>query len=395
MKTIVAILGTSGAKVVKCLPGEAHKPALYDLSLFQKKSNSYKNSTEFLLDQFEGEFIFIGTACAIMFQKALLKEALRDKSVRFVEISDNDLDEIFEHIFTILENNDEILLDVTHGFRHQPIMAIFASTLSQFLHRKSLHIIFAKEEEQFKKYRYIYLNEYIEITQISLLLTGFIRTFNFIPLKNITLFNTKIFEGFTKSLLSNDLKGVETNYLLLQSELTRLLQNQELQHLFTLLTEIKNILSPLDALKQNHTETYRKYLILSQITLDKNYIVVALSYLFESVRGYCVDGFKPILKGVKIKKGYNLDTAVMDTISNFERNGKPNKIQTKYANIYNNNKNNFSRISAIYKEIRTLRNDLAHINYEKDFKDIKQMIHGISFKVETLFKDDVLQKINI
>ena len=346
MKTIVSILGTSGARIDKatCLPTDTGSSALYDLSLFQKESKRYKNSTEFLLEQFDERFIFIGTACAITFQKALLKEALKDKTVQFIEISDNDLDEIFEHIFAILENHDEILLDITHGFRHQPVMAIFASTLSQFLHRKSLHIIFAQEEERLKKYRYIYLDEYIEITHISLLLTGFIRTLNFIPLKNITLLNTKVFEGFSKSLLSNDLKGVEKNYLLLQNEIKKLLKNRELKYLFTLFYEIESTLSPLDALESEDTTIHQKYLILSEITLDKNYIVVALAYLFEAIREYCADRFKPYLEGIKINKGYDLNTAIMDTIINFRRNKKNNKIQEKYPELYRNNKNNFNRI---------------------------------------------------
>ncbi len=393
MKTIVAILGTSGAKVVKCLPGEAHKPALYDLSLFQKKSKSYKNSTEFLLDHFDESFIFIGTQCAIEFQKELLQKELENKNVRYIEVEDNDLDDIFENIFTILERHDEVLLDITHGFRHQPIMAIFASTLSKFLHNKSLQIIFAKEEVRLEKYRYIYLEEYIEITQLSLLLTGFIRTLNFIPLKNITLFNAKVFEDFSKSLLSNDLKGVEKNYTLLADELEKLMRHRELQHLFTLFGEIKSTLSPLNILKEKETTIYHKYLILSQITLDKNYIVVALAYLFEAIREYCTYGFSPYLKGISIKKGYELNTVVMDTIGNFKRNGRANKIQKRYPRLYENNKQIFQRIAHIYKEIRVLRNDLAHINYEKDFKDIKQMILKIGFKVEVLFREDVLQKI--
>ena len=103
MKTIVSILGTSGAKIdiQKCLPME-HTVAMYDLSLFGKESKEYRNSTEFLLDNFDEKFIFIDTNCAIKFQKALLKDRLEGKSVEFKEVSDNDLDEIFEYIFDIL-----------------------------------------------------------------------------------------------------------------------------------------------------------------------------------------------------------------------------------------------------------------------------------------------------
>ncbi len=397
MKTIVAILGTSGAKIDldTCLPKEEFPPALYDLSLFDKECKEYKNSTEFLLENYDKKFIFIGTPCAIDFQKVLLKDSLKDKDVEFKEVSENDLDEIFEKIFDILGKHKDIILDITHGFRHQPIMAIFASTLSQFLHKKTLKIIFAKEEERNKKYKYIYLDEYIEITQVSLILTGFIRTLNFIPIKNIKLFNVIVFENFSKSLLSNDLKGVEKNYTLLKNELDKLLKNNDLKHLFKLFENIKDKLSLFDELTSKDIKIYQKYLTLSKITLEKNYLVVALAYLFEAIREYCSYNFKKHLKEINIKKSYELNTSVMDTITNFKRNYKENQIQKKYKNLYKKNRTNFNRISTIYKEIRDLRNDLAHINYEKNFKDIKQIINGIAFKIETIFKDDILKNIKI
>lgn len=396
MQTVVSILGTSGAVFdhINCLP-KKHTKALYDLSLFKKESKEYKNSTEFLLDNFDEKFIFIGTKCAIKFQKALLKEKLNDKNVIFEEVSENNLDEIFEKIFKILEDNEDTILDITHGYRDQSIMAIFASTLSRFLDRKSLKIIFAKEEERFKRYRYIYLDEYIEITQISLIFTGFIRTLNFIPIKNIKLFKTKVFEDFSKSLLSNDIKGVEKNYTLLKNELDNLLKNSDLKYLYKLLEDIKGDLSPLNDLANEDIKTYQKYLVLSKITLEKNYLVVSLAYLFEAVREYCSYSFKSHLKGINIKKSYKLNTSVMDTVSNFKRNGKKNVIQKIYPNLYKKNRDIFRKIANEYEYIRKLRNDLAHINQEKDFKDIKQMIQGISLKVEVIFKDDILKNIKI
>lgn len=393
---IISILGTSGATIDhdRCLPHKVTDPALYDLSLFGKEAQSYQNATQFLLQNFDDRFVFIGTACAITFQKALLASDLEGKDVTFTEVSENDLDEIFEEIYAFLEDQDNIILDVTHGFRHQPIMAIFASTLSQFLERKALRIIFAKEEERFKKYKYVYLDDYIEITQISLLLSGFIRTLNFIPIKQMRLLNNHIFENFSKSLLSNDLKGVEKNYLLLNKELHRLLAEDELHHLHKLIYKIKEELTPFEAFDKT-TKTYEKYLSLSKITIDKNYIVVSLAYVFESFREYCTEKFRPLLTGLKIRPGYRTNTAVMDTIGNFHRNGKKNLLQEKYPELYLKNKAKFERVHIIYREVQMLRNDLAHINLTKNFEDTRQMLNNIIFKIETIYKEDTLKYIRI
>lgn len=396
---IISILGTSGAVFDKgnCLgsrDSENHlqcRFAEYDLSLFGFENKSYKNSTHFLLDHFDKKFIFIGTKCAIKFQKDILEEALRGKDVSFEEVEDNDLDEIFEKIYTLLDEQEEVLLDITHGFRHQPIMAIFASTLSQFLEKKSLKIIFAKEVKQFEKYQYIYLDDYIEITQISLLLTGFIRTLNFIPIKNMRLLNNKVFEDFSKSLLSNDIKGVEVNHKKLKQELENLYKNSELKHLYSLFDQVEDALKIFEGFEK--LQPYEKYFALAKLTIDKNYLIIALSYLFESFREYCNLRFKPLTKDIKLKKGYVMNTAVMDTISNFKRNGNKNKIQIKYPELYKKNQSRFKRVATVYKEVQSLRNDLAHINQTKSFQDIKIQLNQIAFKIETIYKEDVLKRI--
>jgi CRISPR-associated DxTHG motif protein len=395
---IISILGTSGAKInlETCLPSSDTQSALYDISLFEKenKEGTYINSTHFLIENFDGKFVFIGTACAIKFQKKVLENELHGKDYSFIEISENDLDDIFEAIYELLEHQENILLDITHGFRHQPIMAIFASTLSQFLDRKSLKIIFAKEEERFKRYKYVYLDDYIEITQLSLQLSGFIKTLNFIPIENMKLINNEVFENFSKSLLSNDLKGVEKNYTLLNNELNYILEKGELKHLFKMIYKIKEELNSFEKF-DNNSSTHYKYLSLGKVTIDRNYIIVSLAYIFESFREYCTYNFKPILKDIKLKKGYETNTAIMDTICNFERNGKKNAIQKRYPQIYQQNKQKFQRIKTIYDEVRMLRNDLAHINLKKDFEDIKKQLEQIIFKIETVYKEDILKHINM
>ena len=390
---IISILGTSGARIDResCLPTELNKAPLYDLEIFGKESKEYKNSTEFLLKNYDDEFIFVGTKCAITFQQTLLKEDLKNKNVTFKEVSENDLDEIFEAIYEILEDRDDVILDITHGFRHQPIMAIFASTLSQFLQRKDIKIIFAKEVKQYREYQYVYLDEYIEITQISFLLSGFIKTLNFIPSKDMKLLNNRAFEDFSKSLLSNDLLGVEKNYKILQSEITRLKNDDEFRHIHKLLDQVSEELAIFSEF-DDKTKAYKKYLELAKLTVKKNYLIISLAYIFESFREYCVVGFTPVLKDIKLKKGYQTNTATMDTIGGFVRNGKKNKIQQKYPDIYKNNKSIFDRVNTIYKEVRDLRNDLAHINQTEEFDDIKKKLLGIIFKIESLYKDDIFKK---
>ena len=398
---IISILGTSGAFKNRdsCTPSRDEsgkirfQSAKYNSEILNKKSGEFKNATEFLLQRFDEQFVFIGTRCAIEFQKIVLAESLEGKRVEYVPIEEDSLDDIFEKIFEILQHNNNTLLDITHGFRHQPIMAIFASTLSQFLERKDLKIIFAKEVEMFKEYTYIYLDEYIEITQISLLLTGFIRTLNFIPVKNMKLLNNEIFEDFSKSLLSNDMKGVERDYLLLKEELARLEKNKELKHISNLILKVKSELKPLEMLPS--LIPYQKYIVLSKMMVDKNYLVVALAYIFESLREYCSYRFEAVCSTIEFKDDYARNTAVMNTIANFKQAKFGTEILVKYRDIYNKNKREFKEVNNLYNKIRKRRNALAHINTRSNFEDIKSDLEKIIQKVERLYVDEVLSEIRV
>jgi len=383
---IISILGTAGRDF------KTQKPVsfYYDCKVLGKKSGSFSNSLDMLLQNYPNqEGYFIGTKIAIEFQKQLLK--FKKQKHHFIEVEDDSLDDIFEKILELLQKeNDETILDITHGFRHQPIMAIFASTLSQFLDKKDLKIIYAKEIERFKSYKYIYLDEYIEITQISMLLTGFIRTLNFIPVSNMKLLNNKVFEDFSKSLLSNDLKGVEKNYKLLQQELIYLKNNEDLKHITNLIKKVEIQLKPLAMFEP--LSSFQKYILLSKMMVEKNYLVVSLAYIFESLREYCSYRFEYICANIEFKDDYQRNDNVMKTIGNYR---KENIILKRYRNLYHLNKEEFKKVNRLYNKLRKRRNALAHINTTSNFEDIKSDLIEIIKKVEKLFEDKILDNIRV
>lgn len=387
-KTIISILGTAGRDFKTKEPSLVH----YDCAIFSRECGEYHNATDVLLQHYDDVFYFIGTQFAIDFQKKLLN--FRGRECHFVVVQDDSLDDVFEKVLELLATHDDVLLDVTHGFRHQPIMAIFASTLSQFLERKSLQIVYAKVLDN-THYEYIYLDNYVEISQISLLLTGFIRTLNFIPVHNMKLVNNKVFENFSKSLLANDLRGVQKHYTLLQNELKKLEGNVALSHLSELLAKVKDELKVLDGF--NGLEKHKKYLVLSSMTVEKNYLVVALAYVFESLRTYSDVCFEEIVKDVWYKNDFNKKQDIMNAITNADKhNGdNSNKIYKKHKGFYEKNKTKLDRVSRVYLDIRKLRNTLAHINEHKEFDDIKKMILGYIFKVESIYRDDVLRHLKV
>lgn len=157
---IIAILGKAG---------DRDKLASYskdsDLKLSELKSGDFHNSTHCLIDSFGGNatYTFLGTSESINHYKDIFANHPQCKAIfdKYLAIESSDIEDIFHHILESIKSapSDNIILDITHGFRHQPIIASFASTLGQINTKKSITLLFAKEIERNKKYQYISLEK--------------------------------------------------------------------------------------------------------------------------------------------------------------------------------------------------------------------------------------------
>jgi len=385
---IISILGMAGEFNGK------KTTAYYNCDVLNKKSDDYHNATDFLLKNYSDKFYFLGTLEAIDFQKKLLE--INEDLVEFIPIEDNSLDDIFEKVYGLIstiKDTEKVLLDITHGFRHQPISAIFSATMHKFLNNSQLDIIFAKQVVMHKSYEYIYLNEYIDMTQLSLLLTGFIRTLNFINSVEIDNLNTMAFESFSKALFSNDFKKLEASYKNLEITLLQAKKNKNFNHLRELFKQIEDTLRGFKEFDKK--EIYEKYLVLANLMFDKNYYLISLTYLFEAIRMYATMSFykKNIINNYAWNnvKMYNLNSDVMQCINQkeFGDNYRPTRYDKN--NFYDKNETIFEEIADNYKKLRDLRNDLTHINHKKTQPNVKHDLHELLKGVGTLIKNDILK----
>lgn len=389
---VISILGMSGKDREK-----VHKTtAYYDCEALKKKSGEYHNATDLLLKNYNDNFYFLGTQTAINFQKELLE--YDENVVKFIEIQDNSLDDIFEEVFSLIskaKDNEKVVLDITHGFRHQPISAIFSATLHKFLSNSQLDIIFAKQIVEFKEYEYIYLTEYIEMTQLSLLLTGFIRTLNFVNSVEIENLNTLAFEKFSRALLSNDFKGLESSYKNLEITLEQAKKNKKFDHLRELFAQVEATLIAFKGFSQK--KFHEKYMILAKLMYEKNYYLLSLTYLFEAIRLYSSYSFyRNHLIGKKVWSSgdkYKVNHEVMYCISQKEFGTKYRPTYYDKNSFYNKNSTIFEAVAKEYKKLRELRNDLTHINYDASQPNIKMDLRKLLESIGELITDDILKEI--
>jgi len=388
---IISILGMSGMDREKINKTTAY----YDCDALNRKSGDYYNATDLLLKNYNDDFYFLGTKTAIDFQTKLL-DLDKNSSVKCIEIKDNSLDDIFEEVFSLIstsKDNEKVLLDITHGFRHQPISAIFSATLHKFLNSSQLEIIFAKQIVEFKEYEYIYLTEYVEMTQLSLLLTGFIRTLNFVNSIDIENLNTLAFEKFSRALLSNDFKALEASYKNLEITLEQAKENKKFDHLRELFEQVEDTLKEFKDFANK--EFYEKYMILANLMYEKNYYLLSLTYLFEAVRLYASSSFykSGIINNYAWNNidMYKLNSDVISCIGQKEFGDRYRSTRYDRNDFYIKNENKFEKVANEYKKLRELRNNLTHINHRESQPNIKMDLRNLLKDIGLLIKDDILK----
>lgn len=378
---IIAILGKAGDK---------DKLASYskdsDLKLSELKSGDFHNSTHCLIESFgkSAIYTFLGTSASIEFQQNIFANLPQCKAIfetnKPIVLGDNELESIFHQILESIKSAKEnnIILDITHGLRNQSIIASFASTLGQINTKKSITLLFAKEVEQGKKYQYINLEKYSQISLIALSLQTFVQTLSVPNMGLKEPFITALSE-FSKSLHANAFNEIFTNLDKTKSALQNAKNSDRFKGLDNILSKVEEILGVFDNIK-NTKENYKQHYKFAKFMFIKGYYLISATYIYEAIALYIVehlhsnniitiDNFTEyelsnavryfVLTGKKPNDTKNGDNIFGDDFENLKK-------ATTYKK---NHQSEFDTWKQLIYDIKNLRNDLAHIS-----KDTKRNI---------------------
>lgn len=326
---------------------------------------------------------------------------------------ENDFSQIFSQINQTITNKDynKIIIDITHGFRHLPVLATIDMVIQNFSNPNKIEkILFAKEVEKLTKYEVIDLKEYLDLANISFIMTSFN--------DNYTITNHinagKKYESLLRALrtFSNNIMALNINSLLPDS--TQNLIN-ELQKL----TDINDIAikSQADKLQvylkellnvYENKEMFETYYFLAKDLIGKNYMLLGLILLYEGVRDYVVYKMFEAKNDLmsKVEEYYELDYygrkrpydeyAIREFCMGLRF--KENK---EYKNILNKNQNflknqyqelstafykieNINQIKKFFQNIDRVRNSLSHANSDESIINSQDKIKGFLSDFKTL-----------
>lgn len=389
-KAIITICGTLGADKPK---------AVYEIGkqlsnlLPPLKNSQYTNMLTLLCDTYgdDYEIVALATDKAKSIQEELLISQGTTRDIRFELIRDDeDYAAFFAQISALLSQYEETIVDISHGFRHLPILAVVALIAQNLKDKDGVkHILFAKELEWQKRYEIIDLAEYLDIATLSYMLSSFTRNYTAV---NASLLRTDRFrslaaalEEFREHMLANSIetifkKGLARNIL----EQIALLETDEyIRPISDLLGSVKLHLKRVDKLAE--LDEYKRLYELGKMLFEKGYLLNAITILNETLPLYVLKRINDIglMKDMDGVEPYQKATAV----GNFISDGTVDMAKMGKINEYfycTNFQAVFEPLSKLRTKVRKLRNDLAHANGAEVHKDIKEQIGEIFGEFERI-----------
>ncbi|MBP3206730.1 MAG: CRISPR-associated DxTHG motif protein [Campylobacter sp.] len=382
-------------------------------NLFKETSELvYQNMFDYLCKNLK-------SSCEILplytdYAKDINKEISEEKIQNGIRIDEKEFEDIFSKINNILDSekykDSEFIIDITHGFRHLPILATIASLIHNFKNADKIKaILFGKEIKPQDEYEIIDLKIYLDIANISFILTAFS--------DNYTISNhikSPKFKDLLNALndFSNDMMALNVGKLRIsRNNLIKYLEKIDNEAIKQQAINLKIKIENLVDFNAKRSEILYK---LAKDMFDKNYLLLSLAALFESTRSYIVEfmyknnneimqKIEDFYKNKGDGKNYLIDKFCKNTLKFFPKNKNNvyaeflDRTSEKDKKLELTNKEidrilsslkkleNRNKIVSLYEKIETKRNDLAHANSSgKAFDDIKNEVKDFLEKYENL-----------
>ena len=413
---VITILGIQGQKENIKTEGCAR---YYFAGESPDKSQEFFNTLPLLADKFGAENIVpIYTTDAREFNEAVMAH-YANFQINFndsYKITDEKnfeaLFEIFERLIDDLIKSGvgKIVFDVTHGFRHLPLLALVDLLIQNFSNVSQIdQILFAKEIEKFKLYEIIDLRQYLDIANIAFVIASFSQNYTLAQHIRVKRFEPLVntLNDFSNNILSLNIAKLKSSHNELIKELDKIDD-------IALISRARDLKYRLNKICDWNDSAYIFRYKLAKDMFKKGYLLQSLVLLFESVNSYIVGVFernipvvfKKILdecSTMGVRKNYlisnffiqSLKTRAYETDDDFVGRTMKNLKYLELSKedikdirrIINTKFGSSNELAKYHKQLDDLRNDFAHGNIsEEEFSHIKQEIKKLFDKYQDFIK---------
>ena len=361
--------------------------------------NQYINTLPLLIDAFDDRDII-----PIATQKA---KDVQEKSLKFLNINDSCLDNtviidesnyeaIFQQISELLQRKEyeSFIIDLTHGFRHLPILMIVNLIIASMRDLDKIeHIFFAKEIKSAKEYEIIDLLEYIGLAKLSFVLQNFNTNYT---VGNKLYFRNEKYQELVDSLriisghiLGNSIKRlIDGENSLIVETIQKLKELQQIdKKIETFSSYINEIIEHLQTIQElKNQKDYIRLFELSEIMKEREYLLNSITLLNESMGLYCAEKIANINRGIRNKienyknssdfdlyKFSHKSKTLVEKEDGFTGNYLNRSFDKNEIVLALQNQDN-GDLKALIVEIKNLRNNLAHGNSSDEIGNVKGKI---------------------
>jgi len=372
-----------------------------NLSEFSNKLSQerYINTLSLLIDVFKDrDIIPISTQKAKDIQEKTLKFLKVDSSSldNTILIDESNYERIFQQISELLQDEkyESFIVDLTHGFRHLPILMMVNLIIASIKDLDKIeHIFFAKEIENGKKYEIIDLLEYIGLAKLSFVLENFNTNYT---VGNKLIFKNEKYQELVDGLriisghiLANSIKTlIEGNNSLIKKTIKNLeILQKEDNNIATFSSYIEKIILHLEQIEALKNEKdFIKLFELSKMMKNREYLLNSITLLNESVSLYCAEKIRNMTPQISehIKnylEGYRASdyelahqSKNLVKLENGFRGGYlyDDIIKIEILKVLREEDNEV--LKEVIKEVENLRNNLAHGNSSHKIENVKGKI---------------------
>ena len=400
-KAVVTILGMSGTK------NKGRELANECSYKFEGREEKAYNMLPILIKKYSAEYAIepIYTKESKEAQETVLTaaeygdKAIFDDSKGLIG-DENNFDEIFSIMDKIVSGYGEVIVDVSHGFRHLPILMIVDVIIRGLGNNgKISKILFAKEIKAYESYEVIDLKQYIDLASFAFVVTNFKDNFtisNHIEIKKAELAGLiDAMKNFSGDILSLSLESLVTeSSIKLIEEIDKVLKDG-LVRSFSFekdLTELKGLIEKSFTVKGK--KRYQSYYDIAKALFERGYYSNSLAILNEGVGLYIKTIAKQVLKNeidaIELKIDSKQESHIFnlyslsDTFKNMVIKGdefhcsldmtRSNAINLSDSFAASMHDQDFSSFKKFIRKMRNARNDLLHANSSGNISDYKKMI---------------------
>ncbi len=423
-KAVITILGLAGGKIVKKDNNKLNAinfKSQHDY-YFNKKEKlpKYSNTLPLLIDKYIDRYKIIPlfTKEAKLVQSKILEE--NEKKEKYLSIfkdkylidDENNFESLLVLISQTIDDYDKVIIDITHGFRHMPILVTINLIMENIKNiNKVEHIWFAKEivkAEQgvIGEYHLIDLKKYLDLASLSFIIKNFQDNYTISS-------NIKISDIRYKSLIehlnqfSKDIMALSFNNLFYRTypALDNILT--EMKNDFLLKKDLFQLQKELEIFNYHNQKRYMLYFKLAEQLNEKGYLLQAVALIAEAKGFYVKSSIKSVnsevrnyFENIENKIENKLDFDRYNKYTYYQLNQECKTLYSTRIEKILSNDNFFNKSFKYIRDKRLIEIIKKSLGYNRNFNNFiwhdlrNQLVHANSIENINDVKDEIKKEID-